>query len=78
MIRNAFRSGLLALATGVLLQATGWAQNRRVIGGGTGAGGGQLVDAPEINPKLVIGMVVLLVGGVLVLTARMRRPAKVG
>jgi len=74
--RTGLRSGLIALAACALLQADVWAQNHRT-GGRAGAGGGTLVDAPEINPKLAIGVCVLLVGGVLVLTARLRRRAKV-
>lgn len=73
--RKGLSIGLVALAACLLLPAQGWAQQR--TGGRSNAGGGALVDAPEINPKLVIGMVVLLVGGVLVLTARRRRRAKV-
>lgn len=43
---------------------------------GTGVTGQSLVDAPEIDPSLLTGVIVLLVGGVLVLTARLRRRAR--
>lgn len=45
----------------------------RSIGAGVQS---QPLDAPEINPNLLTGVVVLLVGGVLVLTARMRRQGR--
>jgi hypothetical protein len=72
--RKGFRTALAALAAAWMLPAPVWAQTRT---GGRTHVGGQLVDAPEINPKLLIGMLVLLVGGVLVLTARKRRRVKV-
>ncbi len=42
----------------------------------TGVSGQSLVDAPEIDPSLLTGVIVLVVGGVLVLTARLRRRAR--
>jgi hypothetical protein len=72
---KALRTGLVALAACSVLSAEVFAAQQRA-GGRTNAGGGSLVDAPEINPKLLIGMAVLLVGGVLVLTARRRRRAR--
>ena len=72
LVRNALRTGAVALAACLTLSAEAWAAQQRT-GGRTQAGGGTLVDAPEISPKLLVGMAVLLVGGVLVLTARRRR-----
>jgi len=74
--RKGFRTGLVALAACLMVPAQVWAAQQRT--GGRSRAGGSLVDAPEINPNLWIGLIVLLVGGVLVLTARMRRRAKVG
>src|SRR5690242_21331943 len=36
------------------------------------------LPAPEINPALIVGAVVLVVGGLLILTGRRRRAAKIG
>lgn len=45
-------------------------------GGATSSGGNAPINAPEINPALVAGAVVLLVGGLLILTSRRRKAAK--
>ncbi|MBL8861151.1 MAG: hypothetical protein JNK02_03985 [Planctomycetes bacterium] len=67
------RQGLVLLGAVGALASSAAAQGRRLSG--QQAGGGTLVDAPEINPNLMIGLAVLLVGGVLILTSRMRRRA---
>jgi LPXTG-motif cell wall-anchored protein len=41
--------------------------------GARGSGASAPLGAPEINPALIWGAVVLLVGGVLILTSRRRR-----
>lgn len=45
-------------------------------GSSTGVTNQTLVDAPEIDPSLLTGVIVLVVGGVLLLTARLRRRAR--
>ena len=42
---------------------------------GTSSTGSSTLEAPEIDPTLATGMVVLLIGGVLLLTSRQRRVA---
>jgi LPXTG-motif cell wall-anchored protein len=45
-------------------------------GGASGAGGNApMTNAPEINPALIIGAVVLLVGAILIVSSRRRRAA---
>jgi hypothetical protein len=39
----------------------------------TGSTGVNVMNAPEIDPTLATGLVVLLAGGVLILTSRVRR-----
>ncbi|MBK9386722.1 MAG: hypothetical protein IPN34_18055 [Planctomycetes bacterium] len=39
---------------------------------GTTATTGEVMNAPEIDPTLATGLIVLLVGGVLILTSRVR------
>lgn len=55
-----------------------WAQGVTGAGanqtsGARGSGASAPLGAPEINPALIWGAVILLVGGVLILTSRRRR-----
>lgn len=69
-----------SLALGAILFATSstWALQAVHGGVGGGAGGsrgggsGAPINAPEINPALMTGALVLLAGGVLILTSRRR------
>ena len=45
-------------------------------GGASPSGGSQPLAAPEINPALIWGAVVLVVGGLLILSGRRRRAAR--
>jgi len=44
-------------------------------GNGGGNGGGGHTNAPEVNPALLVGAFVLLVGAVLILSSRRQRAA---
>lgn len=89
-LRNSLRSGVQrAIATGVVLfsatsafafQGPPGGHHHNHGGGGGGGGnngcGGAPTGAPEINPALLIGALVLVVGAVLILTGRRRPTAR--
>jgi len=78
---RAIRQSLLA--SFVILGAThAWAfqvtnaSGASRTGGSSGSGGAPTTNAPEINPALLWGAGILLIGGILILTSRRRRAAK--
>lgn len=86
MLRIEFSSRPLlqrCVAAGVILysSAGAWAMqgppgsNHHHGGGGGGNCGGGQVNAPEINPALMVSALVLLVGIVLIVSSRRRRAA---
>jgi hypothetical protein len=73
-IRRPLLAGLVLLATSQVWAFQSASSGGAVRTAGTrGSGGAPTVNAPEINPALVVGAVVLLVGGILILTSRRRR-----
>ncbi len=62
-----------SLTAGVVVFA---ASNAWAIQQTGGTGGTGTKSAPEINPALLVGAVVLLVGGILIVMSRRRRAAK--
>jgi hypothetical protein len=67
-----------SLAGGAVLLATSSAWALQAVHGGVaggptrGGGTGAPLNAPEINPALMTGAIILLAGGVLILTSRRR------
>ncbi len=68
-----------SLAAGVVLFAASSAWAFQSSAGGAPKGGAPLTggtrNAPEINPALIVGAVVLVVGCILIVTSRRRRTA---
>jgi len=68
-----------ALAAGVILfsATSAWAfQSSATSTSGTTTTRGGKLEAPEINPALLVGAAVLVVGGILIVMSRRRRAAK--
>ena len=73
MRRSFLRPASLALTAALLLTVGGVAeaQNHRRAGNHTG-GAKSLIDAPEIDPALLTGALILVAGGALLLIDRAR------